>query len=92
MTCKNRRVKCDEKRPECDRCRNAGRSCDGYATGSFNKTTNIGRAAVGGQLSSLNGAKNVERRAFDFFLSWYACLYQSTVNGSQRIAGRTLFQ
>ncbi|KAI4124592.1 MAG: hypothetical protein LQ347_005681, partial [Umbilicaria vellea] len=31
-TCKIRRVKCDEQKPECFRCRETGRKCDGYAT------------------------------------------------------------
>lgn len=30
LTCKNRRVKCDEKRPVCQRCVNGGRKCEGY--------------------------------------------------------------
>ncbi|KAH8700148.1 hypothetical protein BGW36DRAFT_395302 [Talaromyces proteolyticus] len=29
-TCKIRRVKCDEKKPACDRCISTGRTCDGY--------------------------------------------------------------
>ncbi|KAK0130445.1 hypothetical protein ONS96_000964 [Cadophora gregata f. sp. sojae] len=29
-TCKARRVKCDEKKPACDRCANFGRICGGY--------------------------------------------------------------
>ncbi|KAI0528306.1 hypothetical protein F5B22DRAFT_30745 [Xylaria bambusicola] len=29
-TCKARRVKCDEGRPECHRCVSTGRSCEGY--------------------------------------------------------------
>ncbi|KIV80886.1 hypothetical protein PV11_08353 [Exophiala sideris] len=30
ITCKNRRVRCDEERPNCQRCIKAGRSCEGY--------------------------------------------------------------
>ncbi|KAK5628902.1 hypothetical protein RRF57_004617 [Xylaria bambusicola] len=29
-TCKARRIKCDEGRPECSRCVSTGRSCEGY--------------------------------------------------------------
>ncbi|CRG90063.1 Autophagy-related protein 2 [Talaromyces islandicus] len=29
-TCKARKVKCDEKRPVCDRCISTGRTCEGY--------------------------------------------------------------
>ena len=31
-TCKIRRVKCDEARPNCVRCTSTGRRCDGYGT------------------------------------------------------------
>ncbi|KAL7906305.1 hypothetical protein GGI35DRAFT_104280 [Trichoderma velutinum] len=30
LTCKKRRVKCDEARPSCERCVSTGRACDGY--------------------------------------------------------------
>ncbi|WPG99354.1 Hypothetical protein R9X50_00216800 [Acrodontium crateriforme] len=30
QTCKIRRVKCDETKPECGRCTSTGRKCDGY--------------------------------------------------------------
>ncbi|WYZ33880.1 hypothetical protein EsH8_I_000156 [Colletotrichum jinshuiense] len=32
ITCKIRRVKCDEARPACNRCVGTGRKCDGYVT------------------------------------------------------------
>ncbi|KAH6885433.1 hypothetical protein B0T10DRAFT_444714 [Thelonectria olida] len=32
LTCKIRKVKCDEGKPHCDRCVRTGRKCDGYAT------------------------------------------------------------
>ncbi|KAJ0165805.1 hypothetical protein CTA2_9946 [Colletotrichum tanaceti] len=32
ITCKIRRVKCDEARPACNRCVSTGRKCDGYVT------------------------------------------------------------
>ncbi|KAH8808483.1 hypothetical protein F5884DRAFT_821808 [Xylogone sp. PMI_703] len=32
ITCKARRVKCDETKPQCIRCQKFGRVCDGYAT------------------------------------------------------------
>ncbi|GFG19129.1 putative C6 transcription factor [Aspergillus udagawae] len=34
LTCKIRRVKCDEEKPTCRRCRSSGRKCDGYASPS----------------------------------------------------------
>ncbi|KAL6241665.1 hypothetical protein RBB50_011447 [Rhinocladiella similis] len=30
-TCKIRKVKCDEAKPQCNRCQRSGRNCDGYA-------------------------------------------------------------
>lgn len=30
ITCRKRRIKCDEGRPSCDRCRNANFRCEGY--------------------------------------------------------------
>ncbi|RSL85882.1 hypothetical protein CEP51_003101 [Fusarium floridanum] len=30
ITCKIRRVRCDEQKPSCDRCLSTGRKCDGY--------------------------------------------------------------
>ncbi|KAJ5810885.1 hypothetical protein N7447_010401, partial [Penicillium robsamsonii] len=35
MTCKVRRVKCDEEKPHCRRCMSTGRKCDGYAHPPF---------------------------------------------------------
>lgn len=31
LTCKVRKVKCDEAKPSCNRCTSTGRNCDGYA-------------------------------------------------------------
>jgi hypothetical protein len=31
-TCKQRHVKCDERKPTCERCERAGTKCDGYGT------------------------------------------------------------
>ncbi|KAI9654046.1 MAG: hypothetical protein M1831_005563 [Alyxoria varia] len=41
ITCKIRRVKCDEGKPECKRCLNTGRKCDGYSTVETFITGNI---------------------------------------------------
>ncbi|RAH69095.1 Zn(II)2Cys6 transcription factor domain-containing protein [Aspergillus aculeatinus CBS 121060] len=35
LTCKKRRIKCDETRPSCLRCTSTGRRCDGYHTTSL---------------------------------------------------------
>ncbi|KAG9255777.1 uncharacterized protein F5Z01DRAFT_652097 [Emericellopsis atlantica] len=47
VTCKVRRVKCDEVKPNCKRCTNTGRKCDGYEQTSqpldYNDAQHIGR-------------------------------------------------
>ncbi|KAK5441483.1 hypothetical protein LTS15_011250 [Exophiala xenobiotica] len=35
-TCKIRRIKCDEQKPDCLKCRSTGRKCDGYGEHSSN--------------------------------------------------------
>ncbi|RAL12944.1 Zn(II)2Cys6 transcription factor domain-containing protein [Aspergillus homomorphus CBS 101889] len=35
LTCKKRRIKCDETRPSCSRCTSTGRKCDGYDTNAL---------------------------------------------------------
>ncbi|MCJ1306946.1 hypothetical protein MMC25_000590 [Agyrium rufum] len=47
ITCKIRRVKCDEQKPECLRCRDTGRKCDGY----------LSAAELGKKSSAPNGAR-----------------------------------
>ncbi|KAK5111186.1 hypothetical protein LTR85_012235 [Meristemomyces frigidus] len=37
VTCRIRRVKCDEGKPECDKCSATGRRCDGYSTLPFSR-------------------------------------------------------
>ncbi|KAH7410786.1 hypothetical protein BKA64DRAFT_362953 [Cadophora sp. MPI-SDFR-AT-0126] len=53
-TCRIRRVKCDEAKPFCNRCRSTGRTCDGYES-PFKPWTaqsiNIFRVSSGGSKS-----------------------------------------
>ncbi|CAH0025764.1 unnamed protein product [Clonostachys rhizophaga] len=35
LTCKIRRVRCDQQKPECNRCVSTGRKCDGYSDSSI---------------------------------------------------------
>ncbi|KAF2666084.1 hypothetical protein BT63DRAFT_49150 [Microthyrium microscopicum] len=37
ITCKSRRVKCDEEKPSCRRCIKAGRQCEGYSQPSSSR-------------------------------------------------------
>ncbi|KAL8949234.1 MAG: hypothetical protein Q9222_004642 [Ikaeria aurantiellina] len=43
LTCRQRRIKCDEGQPECQKCLRAGRSCPGAATGNvfINLSSNL---------------------------------------------------
>ncbi|KAI1853997.1 hypothetical protein JX266_001138 [Neoarthrinium moseri] len=65
ITCKIRKVKCDEARPSCHRCVNTGRKCDGYipavaGTYSWTQLLDKNRPAP--------SVDNSEKRAIDFFL------------------------
>ncbi|KAI7281971.1 hypothetical protein KC345_g3795 [Hortaea werneckii] len=69
ITCKTRRVKCDEARPLCNRCNNTGRKCEGYdAEQHLRPTARAESAPVGRQMYGIESTKEGERRAFDFFL------------------------
>ncbi|KAF4629996.1 hypothetical protein G7Y89_g8144 [Cudoniella acicularis] len=43
ITCKIRRIKCDEKKPACNRCITTGRKCDGYAAEPSRKKIEVAR-------------------------------------------------
>ncbi|KAN0121758.1 hypothetical protein V8E51_000084 [Hyaloscypha variabilis] len=75
ITCKVRRIKCDETRPHCHRCQKFGRNCDGYS---------INPSKVGDSISSIRSLPRIpsanlysptasihttedECRYFDFF-------------------------
>ncbi|KAK0621013.1 hypothetical protein B0T14DRAFT_522566 [Immersiella caudata] len=58
ITCKIRRVKCDEAKPSCNKCTTTGRTCDGYATQPYATPLSSGlRLHV----------SEAEFRALDFF-------------------------
>lgn len=69
VTCKTRRIKCDETRPKCERCTTTGRHCEGYPDLPITKGTN---SLIGRQLSQALGLSDDEKRTFDYFLSWTA--------------------
>ncbi|KAH7112864.1 hypothetical protein B0J11DRAFT_446471 [Dendryphion nanum] len=74
ITCRIRRVKCDEGKPHCQRCTSTGRSCDGYAIAAPHIQTQetictrqnllfaTASASTGLNLNSLD-----EREAFHFY-------------------------
>lgn len=74
MTCKQRRVKCDELKPRCDRCVKAGRQCAGYAEAQPKNRQAAGRPLVfisymvpDDSISLLPGVSSREKRALEFF-------------------------
>ncbi|KAI1483240.1 hypothetical protein F4774DRAFT_214851 [Daldinia eschscholtzii] len=63
LTCKIRKVKCDEGKPHCQRCVTTGRKCDGYL-----QTTTSSVTAWHRPRHLFPGVDNVdERRALQFF-------------------------
>ncbi|KAK4106402.1 hypothetical protein N658DRAFT_17991 [Parathielavia hyrcaniae] len=76
ITCKIRKVKCDEARPSCLRCTRTGRICDGYLDANTMAQRRRRSAAhvtgTTGEPQALpalfyNWASSDERRAFHFF-------------------------
>ncbi|KAF9875313.1 C6 zinc finger domain protein [Colletotrichum karsti] len=71
ITCKVRRIKCDERRPACARCVTTGRKCDGYAApakASYSWEELLReRSPTDDELAPLNNISLVERRSMSFF-------------------------
>ena len=75
-TCKIRKVKCDEAKPQCRRCNSTGRPCGGYGRNNSPSST---ITLVSAKTSPGSGEvyygmdawleSEVERRSFDFFLN-----------------------
>ncbi|PYH49723.1 Zn(II)2Cys6 transcription factor domain-containing protein [Aspergillus saccharolyticus JOP 1030-1] len=67
LTCKKRRIKCDETRPSCLRCTSTGRKCDGYGTNTLSLTnTSLPRPTL--SLAAFMHARSErEVRSFQFF-------------------------
>ncbi|RDW83033.1 hypothetical protein BP5796_04524 [Coleophoma crateriformis] len=61
LTCKTRRIKCDEGKPSCLRCINTGRTCDGYRVPESKPSLRL--------LSSSLPGDTKERRALHFFIT-----------------------
>ena len=68
VSCKERRVKCDEEKPECKRCIVAGRRCEGYSVSTpssrASSTPPIQRSP-----SLILHVGDSQRRTYDFFIS-----------------------
>ena len=81
ITCKIRKVKCDELRPICQRCLSTGRKCDGYASrskaGSRSPSTESAIVRVNSPTTYAN-LEQAEVQSFEFFI-------QRVVPGFSRI-------
>ena len=72
LTCKIRRVKCDEAKPNCKRCTSTGRKCDGYidcqdSTKTISKPGQQQQLSITVSLSINANFDALEQRTFDFF-------------------------
>ena len=67
LTCKARRVKCDETRPFCQRCTKAGRACDGYKPPPRVHLHTICPRPQSRLLVLAKPLKDIESIALDFF-------------------------
>lgn len=72
ITCKERRIKCDEERPECKKCMLSGRRCGGYSPSPPSSVSARSGSASPPLQHSPSMALHVregEKRTYDFFLS-----------------------
>ncbi|KAI1189773.1 hypothetical protein F5B17DRAFT_166967 [Nemania serpens] len=63
LTCKIRKVKCDEGKPSCSRCKSTGRKCDGYVSRPASSALSWHRP----RHLFLNVNDASERRSLEFF-------------------------
>ncbi|KAK0649966.1 hypothetical protein B0T16DRAFT_326704 [Cercophora newfieldiana] len=89
ITCKIRRVKCDETRPDCKRCTQSGRTCDGYASSTTSHQSRRALATAVRQLQVVGPASRVlgdalpvdDVACFDFFRLCTASMTGSVLPG-----------
>ncbi|TDZ14098.1 Aspercryptin biosynthesis cluster-specific transcription regulator atnN [Colletotrichum orbiculare MAFF 240422] len=81
VTCKIRKVKCDETKPACVRCTKTGRKCDGYLPPHKQGSSQGDPGSPGSDLSRLTppvssfgdwAGGTREQRAFDFYRNFSA--------------------
>lgn len=71
LTCKIRRIKCDEGHPACRRCLSTGRTCDGYVTIQKEKARQISglnSMSAPRQVAMYGNREAAETQAFEFFI------------------------
>lgn len=69
LTCRIRRVKCDEAKPHCGKCTSTGRKCDGYATSPSPQQVSPAESPPPAVSPLTPCSTALERRAFDWFRS-----------------------
>lgn len=100
LTCRIRKVKCDEAKPACRKCRSTGRACDGYSVLPFARTELLqasrrqghgSELAIGGRSLAhtmlIDGAfrGKLERRYFQFFRCCTVACTNLTVRKSRAV-------
>lgn len=70
--CKARRIKCDEVRPECRKCHDTGRICKYDSPSPPSSREKNGASLIAAPLSQLLGLREIDRRTFDYFISYTA--------------------
>lgn len=71
ITCKLRRVRCDEGTPECERCAKSGRSCEGYAT-TVSRVADQDASALRRPISTGLVLSAAEACSMEYFSHWAA--------------------
>lgn len=72
LTCKIRRIKCDEQHPACRRCSSTGRTCDGYSAiqqDTSRQVSKLHSASSPQTIATYGHREAAEIQAFEFFIS-----------------------
>ncbi|KAK1750435.1 hypothetical protein QBC47DRAFT_418189 [Echria macrotheca] len=69
LTCKSRKVKCDETKPRCHRCTRSGRPCGGYPAPEARSSPETAGSPLLGVIQTTSGlfGSTAEKRSFQFF-------------------------
>lgn len=68
LTCRVRRVKCDEAKPDCQRCTSTGRKCDGYFDNAVvSPRSDTSACPPQAALSSDPESSTLEKKTFEWF-------------------------
>ncbi|EEU34044.1 uncharacterized protein NECHADRAFT_85498 [Fusarium vanettenii 77-13-4] len=77
ITCRIRRVKCDEKKPSCKRCTSTGRKCDGYPAPKPRLEAVSVVVMSSGSCSTPGACPAKSRQSFQMFSELYAPMLSS---------------